>query len=59
MIKKINKFTYPGTNRETIDGKRHYVIGEYKLPSVTTILSATQSEEKRNHASRGGVGPPP
>ena len=47
MIKKINKFTYPGTNRETIDGKRHYVIGEYKLPSVTTILSATQSEEKR------------
>ena len=33
--------------RSLIDGKRHYDIGEEKLPSVTTILSATQSEEKR------------
>ena len=47
MIKKIDKFIYPGTNRELVDGKRHYVIGEEKLPSVTTILAATQSEEKR------------
>ena len=47
IIKKIDKFIYPGTNRETIEGKRHYVIGEEKLPSVTTILGATQSEEKR------------
>lgn len=46
-IKKINKFIYPGTNRELVNGKRHYVIGEHKLPSVTTILSATQSEEKK------------
>jgi|TARA_R100001079_G_scaffold140_1_gene83 hypothetical protein len=46
-IKKIDKFIYPGTHRETIEGKRHYVIGEEKLPSVTTILAATQSEEKR------------
>ena len=40
-IKKIDKFIYPGTHRETIEGKRHYVIGEEKLPSVTTILAAT------------------
>ena len=33
--------------RSLIDGKRHYDIGEEKLPSVTTILSATQSEEKK------------
>ena len=33
--------------RSLIDGKRHYDIGDDKLPSVTTILSATQSEEKR------------
>ena len=33
--------------RSLIDGKRHYEIGDDKLPSVTTILSATQSEEKR------------
>jgi hypothetical protein len=46
-MKKIDKFIYPGTNRELVDGKRHYVIGEEKLPSVTTILSQTQSEEKR------------
>ena len=46
-IKKIDKFIYPGTHREMIEGKRHYVIGEEKLPSVTTILAATQSEEKR------------
>ena len=31
-----------------IDGKRHYDVGVHeKLPSVTTILSATQSEEKK------------
>ena len=47
MIKKIDKFIYPGTHREMIEGKRHYVIDEEKLPSVTTILAATQSEEKR------------
>ena len=33
--------------RSLIDGKRHYDIGQEKLPSVTTILSATQSEEKK------------
>jgi hypothetical protein len=46
-MEKINKFIYPGTNRETIEGKRYYSIGEQKLPSVTTILAATQTEEKR------------
>jgi len=33
--------------RTLIGGKRHYDIREEKLPSVTTILSACQSEEKR------------
>ena len=33
--------------RSLINGKRHYDIDQEKLPSVTTILSATQSEEKR------------
>ena len=28
-------------------GRRHYEIGTDKLPSVTTILSQTQSEEKK------------
>tara|TARA_B100001094_G_scaffold328338_1_gene388531 strand:- start:748 stop:1389 length:642 start_codon:yes stop_codon:yes gene_type:complete len=30
-----------------INGGRHYDIGEEKLPSVTTILQATQSPEKK------------
>jgi len=48
-MKHNNKYIYPKTVRTTIDGKRHYDIdgGKYKLPSVTTILSATQSAEKR------------
>jgi ATP-dependent exoDNAse (exonuclease V) beta subunit len=41
------KFTYPPSTRSLVDGKRHYDITGQKLPSVTTILSATQSEEKR------------
>ena len=41
------RFEYPKSQRSLIQGKRHYDIGQTKLPSVTTILSATQSEEKR------------
>ena len=33
--------------RSSIEGKRHYEITGKKLPSVTTILQATQSEEKK------------
>lgn len=45
---KWNKlYDYPKSQRELIDDKRHYVVGEEKLPSVTTILSATMPEEKR------------
>ena len=42
------RFEYPTSTRALIDGKRHYDVGtNEKLPSVTTILQATQSEEKR------------
>ena len=42
------KFKYPTSTRALIDGKRHYDVGtNEKLPSVTTILQATQSDEKR------------
>ena len=48
MIKWNNKFVYPTSTRALIDGKRHYDVGtNEKLPSVTTILSATQSAEKK------------
>jgi len=43
-----NKFKYISINKETIDGQRKYSTpdGE-KLPSVTTILDATKSEESK------------
>jgi hypothetical protein len=46
-IKWNKRFVYPKSQRSLIQGKRHYDIGEKLLPSVTTILSATQSEEKK------------
>jgi hypothetical protein len=51
MVKKYmkwnKKFDYPPSIRSLINDQRHYDIGEEKLPSVTTILQATQSEEKK------------
>ena len=45
---KWNKqFIYPKSVRSIIDEERHYSVGDEKLPSVTTILAATQSDEKR------------
>ena len=45
--------------RSLIGGKRHYDVGKEKLPSVTTILSATQSDEKKKSLSdwRARMGP--
>lgn len=45
---KWNKqFEYPKSQREILRGHRHYNVSEEKLPSVTSILGQTQSEEKR------------
>jgi ATP-dependent exoDNAse (exonuclease V) beta subunit len=45
---KWNKlYEYPKSIREVINDQRHYAVGNEKLPSVTTILSATESEEKK------------
>jgi len=42
------KFDYQPIPRETIDGRRLYATPDgKKLPSVTTILEATKSEEKK------------
>ena len=46
-MKWNKRFKYPQTIREAIEGERHYLIAQEKLPSVTTILQATQSEEKK------------
>ena len=46
-MKWNQRFIYPKSSRSLVMGRRHYEIGNDKLPSVTTILSQTQSEEKR------------
>ena len=42
-----NKFTYPKSSRSTENGFRKYLFGDEKLPSVTSIISATKSEEDK------------
>jgi hypothetical protein len=34
--------------RSIVNGSRHYSVNQEKLPSVTTILKATESEEKKS-----------
>lgn len=46
------KYNYPTSNRVTINGSRYYNINDTKLPSVTEILKATESEEKKNSLLR-------
>ena len=58
-MKWNNKFNYPKSSRSIEDGYRKYLLGENKLPSVTTILSNTKSEEEKaalaNWKERVGV----
>ena len=50
---KLNtKFNYPKSIRAYYNGQRLYDIGNENLPSVTTILSATESEEKKASLAR-------
>ena len=50
---KWNKlYKYPKCTRSLIEGNRHYDVNQEKLPSVTTILAATQSEEKRESLAK-------
>jgi len=44
---KTRQFDYPTSTRAMVDGKRVYSINGEALPSVTTILQATESEEKK------------
>jgi genome maintenance exonuclease 1 len=48
-LKWNKKFEYPKSQRELIKGLgRHYSVSGEKLPSVTTILSKTQTKEKQD-----------
>ena len=46
-LKLVSKYKYKKYTRQEEDGSRTYNVGNKKIPSVTTILSATQSEEKK------------
>ena len=46
-MKWNNKFIYPKSSRSIEDGFRKYLFGEEKLPSVTSILQATKTEEDK------------
>ncbi len=41
------RYPYGDVKRKTINGKRHYEGQGKFLPSVTTIISATKSEEDK------------
>ena len=50
---KWNKlYKYPKSKRELLKGDRHYDVNDEKLPSVTTILQATQDPEKAESLKR-------
>ena len=51
-MKWNNKYNYPKSTRSIIHGSRHYAVNQESLPSVTTILKATESEEKKAKLSR-------
>ena len=46
-MKWNTKFAYPKSTRSLVNGSRHYSFDGSSLPSVTTILSATKSEEDK------------
>jgi genome maintenance exonuclease 1 len=49
----IPHYNYTPINRETVDGKRHYCLPDgSKVPSVTTILDKTKSEEAKQSLQR-------
>ena len=45
-MKWNKKYTYPTSTRSLVNDERIYDVSQEKLPSVTTILSATQPQEK-------------
>ena len=46
-MKWNNKFSYPKSTRSIENGLRKYLFRDEKLPSVTSILQATKSEEDK------------
>ena len=46
-FKRVDKYPYIRYSRDDDHGPRTYLVGEKKVPSVTTILAKTASKEKQ------------
>ena len=51
-MKRNSSYRYPKTVREMVEGQRHYILNNEKLPSVTTVLKHTESAEKRESLAK-------
>ena len=53
-MKLIDRYVYPKSTRESIEGLRHYTVTgeERKLPSVTTVLAQTKSKKDKEGIER-------
>ena len=53
-MKVVNKYEYPKSTRESIQGLRHYTVDgeERKLPSVTTVIAQTKSKKDKESIDR-------
>ena len=53
-MKVVNRYEYPRSTRESIQGLRHYTVDgeERKLPSVTTVIALTKSKKDKERIDR-------
>ena len=53
-MKVVNRYVYPKSTRESIQGLRHYTVDgeEQKLPSVTTVIAQTKSKKDKESIDR-------
>ena len=53
-MKLIDRYVYPKSTRESIEGLRHYTVDgeERKLPSVTTVIAQTKSKKDKEGIER-------
>ena len=53
-MRLIDRYVYPKSTRESIEGLRHYTVTgeEKKLPSVTTVIAQTKNKKDKESIER-------
>ena len=53
-MRLIDRYVYPKSTRESIEGLRHYTVDgeERRLPSVTTVIAQTKNKEDKESIER-------